>query len=140
MWPRLSTVLFTKSPITRYSYLAAMYQTPCCGCTERTEGDRVAEPVDSAVSSPGAYLALGLLYTVAALPAIVAPQAVRAADTLTQAQGPFVTDIEVTATLFVDLSLTNILHKPHVPVLLDACSASDCVLVLMGVWFQAGMC
>ncbi len=41
---------------------------------ERTENDRVAEPIDSAVSSPGAYLALGLLYTVAALPAIVAPQ------------------------------------------------------------------
>ena len=56
-----------------------VYLKPCCGCTERTEGDRVAEPVDSAVSSPGAYLALGLLYTVAALPAIVAPQAVRAA-------------------------------------------------------------
>ena len=43
---------------------------------ERTEQDRVAQPVDDAVSSPGAYLALGLLYTVAALPAIVAPQAV----------------------------------------------------------------
>ena len=41
---------------------------------ERTENDRVAEPIDSAVSSPGAYLALGLLYTVAALPAIIAPQ------------------------------------------------------------------
>lgn len=36
----------------------------------------MAQPVDDAVSSPGAYLALGLLYTVAALPAIVAPQAV----------------------------------------------------------------
>lgn len=45
-------------------------------CAERTEQDRVAQPVDDAVSSPGAYLALGLLYTVAALPAIVAPQAV----------------------------------------------------------------
>jgi len=44
--------------------------------TERTENDRVAEPIDSAVSSPGAYLALGLLYTIAALPAIVAPQIV----------------------------------------------------------------
>ena len=48
-------------------------------CTERTENDRVAEPIDSAVSSPAAYLALGLLYTVAALPALVAPQAVRPA-------------------------------------------------------------
>ena len=43
----------------------------------------MAEPVDSAVSSPGAYLALGLLYTVAALPAIVAPQAVCASELIT---------------------------------------------------------
>lgn len=51
--------------------------SPAHARAERTEQDRVAEPVDSAVSSPGAYLALGLLYTVAALPAIIAPQAVR---------------------------------------------------------------
>lgn len=110
-----------------------MYCKLRCGCTERTEGDRVAEPVDSVVSSPGAYLALGLLYTVAALPAIVAPQAVCASDKLIQAQGPFAIDVEVTVTSILDLSLGNLCLKPHVPVLLDACLASDCMLVMLGV-------
>ena len=64
----------------------------------------MAEPVDSAVSSPGAYLALGLLYTVAALPAIVAPQAVCAADKLIQSQGPCVADIDVTIMSMSDLT------------------------------------
>ena len=54
----------------------------------------MAEPIDSAVSSPGAYLALGLLYTVAALPAVVAPQAVCAADKLIQAQGPLLLTLQ----------------------------------------------
>ncbi len=94
----------------------------------------MAEPVDSAVSSPGAYLALGLLYTVAALPAIVAPQAVCAADKLILAQGPFAIDVEAIVTSSLDLSLRDICPKPHVPVLLDACSASDCMLVMLGVW------
>ena len=62
---------YTESPLSGPSLLLI---TMCCA--ERTEQDRVAQPVDDAVSSPGAYLALGLLYTVAALPAIVAPQAV----------------------------------------------------------------
>ena len=45
-------------------------------CAERTDGDRVAEPVDSVVSSPGAYGALSAIYAALAVPAALFPHSV----------------------------------------------------------------
>ncbi|KAK9824988.1 hypothetical protein WJX81_004426 [Elliptochloris bilobata] len=72
--------------------VAALFKQDSPKTKKRVEQDRVAEPIDSAVSSPGAYLALGLLYTIAAVPAIVAPQA--AADFLFGAAQPHDTQFE----------------------------------------------
>lgn len=44
--------------------------------TERTSGDSVAEPVDSIISSPGAYGVLGAIYTALAVPAALFPHSV----------------------------------------------------------------
>lgn len=46
-------------------------------CAERTDNDRVAEPVDNLVSSPNAYGALGLIYAALAVPAALFPHTVR---------------------------------------------------------------
>jgi hypothetical protein len=48
----------------------------CQLCAERTDGDRVAEPVDSVVSSPGAYGALSAIYAALAVPAALFPHSV----------------------------------------------------------------
>ena len=43
---------------------------------ERTDGDRVAEPVDSVISSPTAYGVLGAIYSALAVPAALFPHSV----------------------------------------------------------------
>ena len=61
-------VHFQQLPLCRHG-LAAVF-------AERTAGDRVAEPVDSIISSPGAYGVLGALYTALAVPAALFPHSV----------------------------------------------------------------